>query len=218
MGAWDWEQEIYSDGVAMLPQLCQSNWLAINISAENQDQLTSHASGYLEAYVELRGSKFVVHRQLMSFGDQLIEIPYSSYRVHFEAEEWLRGATIKINELSELEIKQIMGLYPSASQTALAVSSNVTPSTFASPAYSPSTAASAYQALSANPQRLSFSVTNTGNVSVYLDIAAPTALLKRMVTIPAGGVYVDDTHYVGAVYIWSGTTAAQPVEIREFLP
>jgi hypothetical protein len=219
MAAWDWEQPIYSDGVAVLPRVCKFGWLAINVSAENQNQSPLNKSGWLEASVEIRGSRFVVHRQLLSFGDQLIEIPYRNYRVRFKANESLQNAFIKINQLSEVEINQIMALYaPTNTVLTPQVSSNSASSTFGCPVFAAITPPATFLALAANAQRLGFAITNTSKNTIYVDFVAPTALLKRMITIPADGVYVDDTRYAGAVYAWSCNASVQSAEIRELLP
>jgi hypothetical protein len=91
------------------------------------------------------------------------------------------------------------------------------PTSFSVPQYLAATLPAAYQCLPANPARQTFAVTNTGTAPIFLDLDAPTSATKRYISVVAGGTYVSDFAYVGAVFIWSTNATAQPCEIREFI-
>jgi hypothetical protein len=132
--------------------------------------------------------------------------------------QWSDLTSIRIKQLSNPEIKVIMPLYanPQALTGDLPVIDSV-PTTFIASGFNVANQPTAYQALAANPSRQTFAVTNLGSGNVYLDLDAPTDPNKRMFTIAAGGTYVSDFPYVGAVFLWSANNTARSCEVRELI-
>jgi hypothetical protein len=214
---WDCEQEFIDDAPVLLPCSFTSPVLAIEISATNY-RSSWYRSGFLTIIIDFGGSIYTGQRQTLGFGGQLIEIPYSNYKLQFQPVQWLQGAVLKINQLSKSEIQAIMPLYsPMPTTIGEQPVIDSLPTTFNAPQYLAATLPAAFQALAANPARQTYSVTNTGTAPAYLDLDPPAGLTKRMVTIPVGGVYVSDVPYVGAVYCWSSNATAQALEVRELI-
>jgi hypothetical protein len=214
---WDCEQLITSSNPVILPCSFTAQLLAIDIAAGNQKN-TWYKAGYLQSFIEIEGTKFVGNRSKLIFGSQLIEVPYRTYQLQYDPADWLQNINIKIKQLSTTQIQTIMPNYASfpASIGGQPVLDSL-PTSFSAPQYLAATLPAAYQCLPANPLRQSFAVTNLGTATVYLDLDAPTAANKRFIAIAAGGTYVSDFPYVGAVFIWSINATAQACEIREFI-
>jgi hypothetical protein len=214
---WDCLATFADSNPLVLPCAFTSQVLAIDISAGNY-RPTWYRSGYLEIFIELDGETFTVKRQTMSFGQQLLEVPVTNYKIRFQPQYWLDSTVFKVRQLTNTQIQQIMPLYsqiPSTIGEQPVLDS--LPTSFVAPVYNAATAAIAYQCLAANTNRQSYAITNIGTATVFIDLDPPTAANKRMVSIPANGVYVSDIPYVGAVFAWSSTAATMAIEVREFI-
>jgi hypothetical protein len=215
--AWDYQQTITGSAPLVLPVNFSSSLLAIELTIANQPD-TWFKAGYLQIFVEVEGIACLGRRLTLWFGGQLVEVPYASYQLQFQAVQWSELTTIKIKELSNPEIKTIMPLYTGAQEFSgeLPIIDSL-PTSFTALGYVASNPPLTYQALPANPARQKFAVTNLGNGAVYLDLDAPTANAKRFITIAGNGTYVSDLPYIGAVFVWSANNTAQNCEIREFI-
>ncbi len=214
---WEFEQTITGSAPAVLPVVFTSALLAIELAIADQPA-TWFRAGYLQAFVEIEGIPCLGRRFTVWFGGQLIEIPYASYQLQFEAVQWSELTRIRIKQLSNPEIKLIMPLYANAQALTgdLPVIDSV-PTTFVAPGYAVNNPPASYQALAANPNRQTFAIANLGNGNVYLDLDAPVDATKRLVTIAAGGTYISDFPYVGAVFLWSANATARSCEVRELI-
>jgi hypothetical protein len=215
--AWDCLATFADSNPLVLPCAFTSRVLAVDISAGNY-RPTWYRSGYLEIFVELDGEPFTVKRQVMNFGQQLLEVPVTNYKIRFQPQYWLESTVFKVRQLTTTQIQEIMPLYSTlpttmADQPVL----DSIPTSFTAPVYNTATAAIAYQCLAANTSRQSYAITNIGTAAVFIDLDPPTALNKRMVAIAPNGVYVSDIPYVGAVFAWSSTAATMAIEVREFI-
>jgi hypothetical protein len=214
---WDCEQTIQGSNRILLPCTFNSRVLAVDITSTNQ-KATWYNSGFLRAILDLDGQAFIGADIKTSFGQQVIELPFSSYQIDFAPRVWLDSTTIRIKQLSSTQISNIMPNYgpmPTAIGEQPVLDS--LPTSFSAPQYLAASLLTAYQCLPANPARQTFAVTNTGTAPVFLDLDAPTSATKRFVTVAVNGTYVSDFPYVGAVFIWSTTATAQACEIREFI-
>lgn len=214
---WDCEQTIQGSERFLLPCSFTSSVIAIDITAANQ-QPTWYRSGFLRAILNIDGQPFIGANIETAFGQQVINLPFTSYQIDFAPRVWVNQTTIRIKELTTTQIQNIMPLY---SPIPTSVGENPIldslPTTFSAPQYLAATLPSAYQALPANPVRQSYAITNTGTATVFLDLDAPTAANKRFASIPAGASYISDFNYVGTVFLWSTTAAAQSCEVRELI-
>ncbi|MGL4835261.1 MAG: hypothetical protein ACRCXH_12680 [Shewanella sp.] len=215
--AWDFQQTIAGSAPLVLPETFISSVLMIELTIANQPD-TWFKAGWLEALVEIEGMWCLGRRFTLGFSGQLIEVPYLSYRLRFQAVPWSELTNLKIKQLTTPEIQSIMPIYNDL-PTALAdkpVLDSV-PTTYSATAFSATAAANTYRALVGNPSRKTFAATNQGGQPIYLDFDTPTTATKRHVSINAGGTYVCDIPYVGDVFIWSSNANAQSVEMREFI-
>jgi hypothetical protein len=179
-------------------------------------------AGYLRIEELFEGEFLTVSYQAIDFGKSRINIPATSYRLSFEPVKDLSiiypNTSISLYPLTLLEAQSIMPNYVQmptsiADQPVL----DSLPTSFVAPAYAVATLPAAYQCLPANPARQIFAVSNIGAAPVFLDLDAPSSATKRFVAVAAGGTYVSDFPYVGAVFIWSSNAATQACEIREFI-
>jgi hypothetical protein len=214
---WDCEQTIQGSNRILLPCTFNARALAVEIVSTNQ-RTTWYNSGFLRAILDLDGQPFIGADIQTTFGQQVIQLPFANYQIDFAPRVWLESTTIKIKALSTTQINTIM---PLSAPMPTTVGENPIldslPTTFSAPQYLLATPAASYQALPANPARQSYAVTNTGTATVFLDLDAPTAANKRLQSIPANATYISDFNYVGAVFLWSTTAAAQSCEVRELV-
>jgi hypothetical protein len=216
----NWLPSIPITGKVEFPGLFESR--AILLSIISTLPPVWRKAGYLRIEASIDGEFFTIGYQSVEFGKSLIPIPASSYRLSFEPVRDLTtiypNTSISLYPLSPLEASQIMPNYASLPSTLgeQPVLDSL-PTSFSAPQYLVATLPAGYQCLPANSARQSFAVTNGGTAPVYLDLDAPAALTKRFIAIAAGGTYVSDFPYVGAVFIWSSNATAQPCEIREFI-
>jgi hypothetical protein len=211
-------QTLITDGnPLMLPCTFTAQFLAVEVLETNKPP-TWFKAGYLKAFVDVAGQTYLVKKLTIGFDRQIIDMPYFSYTLSFQREYWLLNTLIKIKELTAQEASILMPLYsPMPTTIGDQPVLDSVPTTFSAPQYLVATLAAAYQALAANTARQKFAVRNTGTVPVYLDMDAPAALNKGYVVIPAGGTYISDFDYQGAVFIWSSNATAQACEVRELL-
>jgi hypothetical protein len=179
-------------------------------------------AGYLRIEELFEGEYLTVSYQAIDFGKSRITIPAVSYRLSFEPVRDLiiiyPNTSISIYPLTLSEFESVMPMYsPMPNVIGDQPVLDSTPTSFSAPQYLAATLPAAYQCLAANPARQTFAITNIGTVPVYVDLDAPTAINKRFTAIVAGGTYISDFPYVGAVFIWSTNATAQPCEIREFI-
>lgn len=214
---WDCEQTIQGSNRTLLPFAFTSPVIAIDITATNQ-QPTWYRSGFLRAILDIDGQPFIGANIETAFGQQVINLPFATYQIDFAPRVWLNSTTIKIKQLTTTQVANIM---PLSSPMPTTIGENAIldslPTTFSAPQYLAATPAASYQALAANPARQSYSVTNTGTATVFIDLDPPTAANKRFQAIPVNGTYISDFNYVGALFIWSTTAAAQACEVRELI-
>jgi hypothetical protein len=214
---WDCEQIFTGNAPLVLPCNFTSQLIAIYTSAVNR-RPTWYKFGYLQSFVDVDGELFVGRKFTLPFDRNLIEIPYRNYQLQLQPVDWLIDATIQIRQLPNSQYPILMPNYASLPTTLgdQPVLDSL-PTSFTAPQYLLATPPASYQCLAANAARQSFAVTNLGTVPVFLDLDAPSAANKRFIAIAAGGTYVSDFSYVGAVFIWSTTATSQPCEIREFI-
>jgi hypothetical protein len=179
-------------------------------------------AGYLRIEELFEGEFLTVSYQAIDFGKSRITIPSVSYRLSFEPVKDLSiiypNSSISLYPLTLIEAQTIMPNYapmPTAIGNQPVLDS--LPTSFVAPIYTAAALPATYQCLPANPARQTFAVGNTGTAPIFLDLDAPTAATKRFITVVAGGVYVCDFDYVGAVFIWSSNTVTQTAEIRELI-
>jgi hypothetical protein len=215
--AWDCQAVITGNATLVLPCSFNSQVLAVEVSSPNKKD-TWFRAGYLQSFVTVDGDRYLGRKYTLSFGYQLLEIPYSNYSLEFSQVKYLGTSTINIKGLSTQQILNIMPNYaPMPTAVANQPVLDSLPTSFVAPIYTAVALPATYQCLPANPARQTFAVGNTGTAPIYLDLDAPTAAAKRFITIVVGGVYVCDFDYVGAVFIWSSNTATQTAEIRELI-
>lgn len=213
---WEFEQTITGSSPLVLPVVFTSGLLAIELAIADQPA-TWFKAGYLQAFVEIEGIPCLGRRFTLWFGGQLVEIPYASYQLQFQAVQWSELTRLRIKQLSTPEIKVIMPLYTAGQPVAAQPVLDSLPTSFTALGYLATNPAATYLALAANPARQTYAIVNLGTVTVHLDLDPPTSNTKRLVAIPANGTYVSDIPYVGNVYAWSSTVAACPIEVREFI-
>jgi hypothetical protein len=202
-------------GGLTLPETYTEQLLAVSMQAETYAD-TWHKAGYLQAVVKINGIDFTGKWFPLVYGYQLIEVPYAKYRLRYRPANW-RKNHLQIKQLSKSQSKQIMPLYNIGATIAEQPVIDSIPTTFSAPQWLVNNLPASYQALAANPARQSYAVTNLGAAAAYLDLDAPLTATKRLVTVPAGGTYVSDIPYVGAVFVWSSNATAQSIEVREFI-
>jgi hypothetical protein len=214
--SWDCEHTIQGSTRVVLPCDFTARVLAIEIASNNQ-RSTWYKSGFLHAILDIEGQSFIGANIETSFGQQIIELPFASYKIDFAPRIWLDFTTIRIKQLTTTQVNNLMLYAPMPTTIGENPILDSLPTTFSAPQYLAASPAASYQALPANAARQTFAVTNTGNAAVFLDLDAPTGLIKRYISIPAGASYVSDFNYVGAVFLWSTTAVAQSCEIREMV-
>jgi hypothetical protein len=216
----NWLPPIPITGKVEIPGLFESRAILIWVTSPTRS--VWRKAGYLRVEELFEGEYLTVSYIAIEFGKSRITIPAVSYRLSFDPVKDLTiiypNTSLSIYPLTLAESQLIMPNYASmptsiGEQPVL----DSVPTSFSAPQYLAATLPVAYQCLPANPARQSFAVTNTGTAPVFLDLDAPTALNKRFVAVAAGGTYVSDFAYVGAVFIWSTNATAQACEIREFL-
>jgi hypothetical protein len=216
----NWFPAIPITGRIEFPGLYEARAILISIASPLRP--VWRKAGYLRIEELFEGEFLTVSYQAVEFGKSRITIPAVSYRLSFEPVKDLPiiypNSSIKLYPLTSAEAVLIM---PLSSPMPTTITENPIldslPTTFSAPQYLAATLPAAYQALPANTARQSFAVTNTGTATVYLDLDAPTAVNKRLQSIPVNGTYISDFNYVGAVFLWSTTAVAQACEIRELI-
>jgi hypothetical protein len=214
---WDCQVSILFDDAVLLPCAFTSQLLAIEVTVDNYRPSWNN-SGYLQSLVDVEGEYFKGEQVELRFGKQIIQLPYFNYRLEFTPKGWLVNPVIKIKGLSTTQAINIMPNYapmPTAIGNQPVLDS--LPTSFVAPIYTAAALPATYQCLPANPARQTFAVGNTGTAPIFLDLDAPTAAAKRFITIVAGGVYVCDFDYVGAVFIWSSNGVTQTAEVRDLI-
>jgi hypothetical protein len=200
----------------LIPKTYTESGLSIAI-APIVPQLSWYKAGFLKILLPIGNNWLPIgNKSIVVTWEQIIEIPYKEYRLSFTPERWLNAANFTI---SPYQIQyNPMGLYaPLPSTIGEQPVLDSLPTTFSAPVYNVATAATAYQALAANPSRQGFAVTNNGTAPVYIDLDPPTGLTNRMFAVPVGGTYISDFVYQGAVFIWSANAAAQSCQVRELV-
>jgi hypothetical protein len=216
----NWLPAIPITGNVIFPQVWESSAIFVRIASPTTP--VWRKAGYLTIEIQVDGEFIFVDRQIIEFGKNLITVPVTGYKLSFEPVPTLTtiypNTTISIYQLSPTEVSNIM---PLSAPMPTTIGENPIldslPTTFSAPQYLAGTPAASYQALAANPARQSYAVTNTGTVTVFLDLDAPTAANKRLQSIPANATYISDFNYTGAVFLWSTTAAAQACEVRELI-
>jgi hypothetical protein len=199
----------------ILPDVYTSPLLAALIKTDTP-QSTWHKAGYLQAVIRIDGIDFSGEWFPLVYGHQLINIPYTRYRLRYRPASWHKNY-LQIKQLPKSRVNQIMPLYTTGSTIADQPVIDSIPTTFSAGAWVAASPIATYQALAANPARQTYAVTNLGTAPAYLDLDPPATATKRLVSIPANGTYVSDIPYVGAVFVWSSNATAQSIEVREFI-
>jgi hypothetical protein len=161
---WDCEILIEGSNPVILSCSFNSQLLAIDLSSANRRD-TWYRAGFLQSLINLDGQEFLGNKFTLGFGGQLIEIPYLNYQLQFEPREWLLNTTIKIKQLSTLEIKAITTMYVNSNQTVARETG--------SPIYTTVTPAQANAAvpvflIAAPRARRSVLITNKTNKTLYI--------------------------------------------------
>jgi hypothetical protein len=216
----NWLPAIPITGNVIFPQVWESSVIFVRIASPTTP--VWRKAGYLTISIDVDGESILADRQIIEFGKNLITIPVTDYKLSFEPVPNLTtiypNTTISLYQLTLAESQSIMPNYsPMPTSVGDQPVLDSLPTSFSAPGYTALATPASYQCLPANAGRQTFAVTNTGTAPVYLDLDAPTAANKRFVGIVAGGTYVSDFAYVGAVFIWSTNATAQPCEIREFI-
>ena len=216
----NWLPPIPLNGRVEFPGLFEARAILISINSP----LTPvwRKAGYLRVEELFEGEYLTVNYEAIDFGKSRITIPAKSYRLSFEPVRDLiiiyPNTSISIYPLTLAEFELIMPLSsPMPTNIGETPILDSIPTTFSAPQYLAATAASAYQALAANPARQSYAITNTGTATVFVDLDAPTAANKRLQSIPVNATYISDFNYTGAVFIWSTNATAQACEVRELI-
>lgn len=198
---WDCEQIITDGEPIILPCVFTSKLLAIElITANRQD--TWYRAGYLTPIVYIDAIGFTGKPIRLGFGTQLVEIPYTSYKLEFSAVEYLRNTSIKIKQLSQNY------LYMSgSSEVQSRAIGNVSPIT---------TVASATSVIIApeNLDRVPGGViVNTSNKQMWFNCTGTAAARSHPnIPIPAGGNFDIPSGYTGAINaIWLASPSGSAV-------
>lgn len=211
----NYQQYAVDSGGMVLPETYTSQLLAVSMRSETH-QDTWRKAGYLQAVIRINGVNFSGDWFPIVYGYQLIKVPYTRYRLRYRPASLHRNH-LQIRPLSKSQINRIMPLYNTGTTVAEQPVLDSVPTSFTAPAFAANVPAPSFLALPANPARQSYAIANIGAAIVNLDLDPPTALNKRLVSIPPGSTWVSDIPYIGNVYIWSNTQAPNAIEVREFI-
>ncbi len=201
---WDCDETLLISGRVILPCIFSSRLLAVDIDASNLRDSWYNA-GYLVPFVEIDGIKFYDYDKAikLKFGGQLIDLPFSNYRLRFDPTDWLKDINIRIKQLASRD-------YLNMSGTAEIPQREIGSDTPISTALSIASVEIAPEDLNRVPGG---NIINTSNRVMWFNCKGQAANKTHPdnIPIPAGGNYDIPSGYTGAITaIWvsNGTGGA----------
>lgn len=199
----NWDYVLNLTGSSLLPvgTITHRN-LAIELTILNQPK-TWFKAGYLVPLIGVGGGDIPAQDILIRFGSQVIQIPYSAYKLRFIPVPYLpANYTLKLFKLpmginnAPLAPEQIGG------ETITIVNANI-----AVVVLDP-----------ANPTRREGFITNKSNRNLWVNFSAtaPTAAAPSNLVSPGSNIDIPN-NYTGAIGgIWSGPAPTLNAEIHQF--
>jgi hypothetical protein len=190
--AWDCEQTIQGNDRILLPCSFNSRVLAIDISATNQ-RANWYQSGFLRAILDIDGEPFIGADIQTTFGQQVINLPFASYKIDFAPRVWLNSTTIKIKQLTTTQL--------GANFMSISFPGAVAPTANVGTPFAVGVAVTSNTVLAANPLRTLGGIiinNSTKNLWVRFDVTAAVTAAP-CVSIPPGGNMDIEDGYTGPV-------------------
>lgn len=194
--------------IVTLPTVFTASRLAVRIERTALIPDTWYKAGYISPVIEIDGQDYDGQAIPVSFGGNIIDIPFRSYRIKFSPVEWLDkrlNAYLKIFELDKT-----MGIN-SASNSPLPLSPEIITTV--------ATTTTAVFIRAINPTFAEGFIVNNSNKSMYVsftDTPLITAASPNSIVPSKGNIDIPE-NYTGVIQaIWSGSDATGKAEIHQF--
>lgn len=199
----NWDYTLQLTGSKLLPVgTLHSKALAIEVTFSNQP-LTWFKAGYLYPLIAVGGGDIPAEPILIRFGSQIIQVPYSAYKLKFVPVDYLTSLyTLKLFKLPMSINFAPPALEQIGSETTTTVAASIT-SVVLDPA---------------NPTRRSGFVVNKSNRNLWVvfSAAAATAAAPTNLITPGSNIDIPE-NYTGVITgIWSGPTPTLNAEVHQF--
>jgi hypothetical protein len=198
-----WDYTLNLTGARLLPVgVLSARALAIEFTLFNRLS-TWYKAGYLFPLISIGGGDISAEPILIRFGSQVIQVPYSAYKLKF----------VPVDYLTELYTLKLFKL-PMAINFA-----PTTPENLGSEVITTVAASITSVVLDpANPTRRQGFVVNKSNRNLWVNfsVTAPTAAAPNNLITPGSNIDIPE-NYTGAINgIWSGPAPTLNAEVHQF--